>query len=154
VNSEKLAPAEAPLELPLVQLPSAHPCHDCAQCCRYVATEIDDPSSFRDYENIVWYLAHRDVSVYIDHDGDWYIEFRTVCRHLAPSGTCEIYAERPQICEEYSFEECEVTMREPGHRVRFESQQQLLDWLRVKRPKAFQRYARRRRELLRRRSRR
>jgi Fe-S-cluster containining protein len=140
------------LELPLVSLPGSHPCSDCAQCCRYIATQIDDPSAFRDYENIYWYLAHRDVSVYIDHDGDWYLEFRTVCKHLSPSNTCGIYAERPKICEDYSFEECEVTTREPGYRERFESHAQLLDWLRVKRPKAFQRYMRKRRELLKRRA--
>ena len=59
--------------------------------------------------------------VYIDHEGDWYLEFRTVCRHLTPSGTCGIYAERPLICEEYSWEECEVTTREPGYRQRFDA---------------------------------
>jgi hypothetical protein len=145
-------PAAGSLALPLVSLPGAHPCRDCAQCCRYIATQIDDPTAFRDYEHIFWYLAHRDVSVYIDHDGDWYLEFRTVCRHLAPSGTCEIYAERPQICEDYSFEECEVTTREPGYRQRFDSHQELLQWLRVQRPKAFERYMRKRRELLRKRA--
>ena len=141
------------LELPLVGLPSAHPCHDCAQCCRYIATQIEDPSSFRDYENLYWYLTHRDVSVYIDHDGDWYLEFRTVCRHLEPAGTCGVYAERPKICEDYSFEECEVTTREPGYRHRFDSYAELLEWMRVKRPKAFGRYMRTRRELLRKRAR-
>jgi Fe-S-cluster containining protein len=140
------------LELPLVNLPGSHPCADCAQCCRYIATQIDDPTAFKDYENIFWYLAHRDVSVYIDHEGDWYLEFRTLCRHLTPSATCEIYAERPLICEDYSFEECEVTTREPGYRTRFESHEQLLDWLRERRPKAYQRYMRRRRELVRRRA--
>jgi hypothetical protein len=140
--------SQSPLALPLVDLPRSHPCHGCAQCCRYIATQIDDPSAFRDYENIFWYLTHRDVSVYIDHEGDWYLEFRTVCRHLTPSNTCGIYAERPQICENYSFEECEITTRESGYRHRFESQPELLDWLRTRRPKAFARYMRKRRELL------
>jgi Fe-S-cluster containining protein len=145
-------PAEGSLELPLVSLPGSHPCSDCGQCCNYVATQIDDPTAFRDYENIFWYLTHRDVSVYIDHDGDWYLEFRTVCRHLTPSATCGIYAERPLICEDYSWEECEVTTREPGYRQRFGSHQELIDWMRVKRPKGFERYMRKRRELLKKRA--
>jgi Fe-S-cluster containining protein len=152
-SGESAAPSveRSPLELPLVTLPASHPCRDCAQCCRYIATQIDDPTSFREYENLFWYLTHRDVSVYIDHDGDWYLEFRTECRHLSPSGTCGIYAERPQICETYSFEECEVTTREPGYRHRFQSYTELLDWLRAKRPRAYERYMRRRREMLKRR---
>jgi Fe-S-cluster containining protein len=152
MTHDNRAPAGASLALPLVDLPSTHPCHGCAQCCRYIATQIDDPTSFREYENIFWYLTHRDVTVYIDHDGDWYLEFRTVCKHLTPSGTCEIYAERPQICEDYSFEECEVTTREPGYRVRFDSHAELLAWMREKRPRAHGRYMRKRRELLRKRA--
>jgi Fe-S-cluster containining protein len=152
MGEENRVEAERSRELPLVNLPSAHPCSDCAQCCRYIATQIDDPTSFRDYENIYWYLTHRDVCVYIDHEGDWYLEFRSVCRHLAPSGTCEIYAERPKICEDYSWEECEVTTREPGYRQRFESHRELLDWMQEKRPKAFARYMRKRRELLKKRA--
>src|SRR5262249_19164493 len=53
--SESRRPAPV-LELPLVSLPSLHPCADCGACCSYVATQIDDPSTFQQYENIHWYL--------------------------------------------------------------------------------------------------
>jgi hypothetical protein len=78
-----------PLELPLIDLPSAHPCYGCAACCRYVAVEFDPPTVPRDYDQIHWYLTHRDVSVYIDWEGDWYVEFKTLCEHLTarPTGT-------------------------------------------------------------------
>ena len=60
------AQPETTMELPLADLPGSHPCAGCAACCTYVAVEIDNPSSFDDYDHIYWYLTHRDVSVYID----------------------------------------------------------------------------------------
>jgi hypothetical protein len=78
--SENPTRSAAPLELPLVQLPSAHPCSSCGECCTYIATQIDDPQSFRDYDQIHWYLTHENVQVYVDWEGDWYLEFLTRCR--------------------------------------------------------------------------
>ena len=50
-------------------LSSGVSCHNCpAMCCRYVASEIDAPTSKREYDNIRWYLMHRDVYVFIGHD--------------------------------------------------------------------------------------
>ena len=54
------------LELPLIQLPGSHPCHGCGDCCRYIAIEIDNPTSYADHDHLYWYLSHRDVSVYVD----------------------------------------------------------------------------------------
>ena len=70
------------LELPMLELPKAHPCSACGKCCHYIAIEIDNPSSFKDYDELYWYLTHKDVCVYIDWEGDWFIEFETVCEHL------------------------------------------------------------------------
>lgn len=128
------------LELPLLTLPSQHPCHRCGECCRYVAIEIDKPTSNRDYENVFWYLTHRDISVYVDWESDWYIEFKTVCEHLTEQATCGIYRERPQICSEFSWTTCERNTAEDAARYKFESPQQFVDWLQVKRPKSFKRY--------------
>ena len=81
---------------------SSPPCEACgAACCRYVAMEIDRPRSNKDYDTIRWYLLHENVSVFIDHDGDWFVEFKTVCRELDDSGRCRIYGERPWICREH-----------------------------------------------------
>ncbi len=139
----------APLELPLVQLPSAHPCSGCGDCCTYVATQIDDPQSFGDYENLFWYLAHENVAVYIDWEGDWYLEFQTRCKNLTDAKTCAIYVDRPRVCSEFSPDDCERNSREPAYKHLFRSYEDLLGWLQARRPRAFARYAKKRRELLR-----
>ena len=141
-------PDQDSLELPLRVLPGAHPCQGCGACCRYIATEIDAPTSMQDYEHIVWYLTHRDVGVYIDWEGDWFIEFSTVCEHLTETATCGIYRERPRICSDFSWTECEKTTQEPAHRVHFSKPVEFVDWLEEKRPKAFAKYQKFRRKLI------
>lgn len=144
-NSE---PSGAAMELPLVELPGAHPCHRCGACCRYVAVEIDNPSSFDDYDHIYWYLTHRAVSVYVDWEGDWFIEFETVCEHLTDAITCAIYEERPQMCSDFSWNECEQTTQEPAWKYRFQEPAQLLEWMAQRRPRNYARYVQTREKLL------
>jgi uncharacterized protein len=139
------------LELPLVSLPTEHPCANCGACCTYIATQIDDPNTFQQYENIHWYLTHENVGVYIDFEGDWYLEFQTRCRHLTDEKTCGIYEERPLLCSEFSFTDCERNSKEPAWKHYFHSQAELVEFLRQKRPRAWERYMRKRRELLRKR---
>ena len=141
-----------PLELPLVDLPSSHPCHLCGACCRYIAVEIDNPTTFKDYDNIHWYLIHQDVTVYIDWEGAWFIEFQTTCDHLTAQKTCGIYDERPGICSDFSWDECEVTTKENGWKYRFETQEGFLLWHRERRPRSFERYREARRKLKQKRS--
>lgn len=79
------------------------PCHLCnAACCRYFALQIDKPKAKQDFDHIRWYLCHEGVAVWVD-DGDWYLEVRTVCRHLQPDNLCGIYETRPQICRDYGL---------------------------------------------------
>jgi len=141
----------AKLELPLVSLPGAHPCANCGECCTYIATQIDDPGTFKEYENVRWYLTHENVGVYIDWDGDWYLEFKTQCKHLTDAKTCGIYEERPLVCSEFSFNDCERNSGEQGWKHYFHSEEELIDFLRTKRPRAWERYMKKRRELLRKR---
>ncbi len=137
------------LELPLLALPTSHPCNDCGACCRYIAIEIDSPTGYKDYDHIRWYLVHQSVAVYIDWEGDWFVEFATSCEHLSDSATCDIYSERPQICSDFSWETCEKSTGEDGHKVRFETAEEFLAWFEERRPKAFKKYADRRAKLLR-----
>jgi Fe-S-cluster containining protein len=82
-------------------------CKDCsAKCCRYVATEIDKPEKQEDYEEIIWYLLHEKICVFID-DGEWYLQFDTDCKSLDESGECKIYDKRPKICRKLSTSNCE-----------------------------------------------
>lgn len=98
-------------------------CEDCtAQCCRYVATQIDEPTSKRDYDHIRWYLLHKDVYVFIDHDEEWYLEFETNCTALLKDNRCGNYDERPRICMKHGESKkgmCEFVADEEPHVVRF-----------------------------------
>ena len=40
-------------------------------------------------------------------DDDWYLLVHTTCRHLQDDNRCGIYETRPQICREYSTDNCE-----------------------------------------------
>lgn len=81
-------------------------CKDCdARCCKHVALEIDTPEDKEDFENIKWYVCHKNVNVFVE-DGSWYIEFLTPCEQLGEENKCKIYEKRPKICRAYSEEEC------------------------------------------------
>jgi len=74
-----------------------------------MAIEIDRPVDERDVDDVRWYLLHRDVSVRIDADGDWYVAFETPCEALGSAGQCSRHDERPQLCRDHgeSPESCE-----------------------------------------------
>ncbi|HEX9637447.1 MAG TPA: YkgJ family cysteine cluster protein [Acidobacteriota bacterium] len=122
----------------LPMIPSQHPCHECGLCCRYVAIEIDPPRSKRDVSDILWHLYHRDVSAFISHEGDWYLQYTTPCEHLQPGGACAIYQERPAVCREYQVDECE-RWDPPGERLLMEDALSLVRYLRTYRPRFFDR---------------
>lgn len=136
------------LELPLAELPKAHPCNECGKCCEYIAIEIDNPSSFKDYDNIYWYLTHKSVCVYIDWEGCWFIEFSTPCEHLTQRKTCGVYEQRPKICSDFSWNECEVTTAESAWKYRFDTYEELVSWMQKKRPRAWENYAEMRKKLV------
>ena len=140
--------ANEAMELPLVQLPTTHVCTNCGDCCTYLAVEIDLPTSFEDLEHVFWYLAHRAVAVYVDWEGDWFIEFRTVCENLSDEKTCGIYEERPQICSEFSWNECERSTGERAWKYHFEKPDEFFEWLKEKQPARFEKYTKGRRKLV------
>ena len=82
-------------------------CEHCtAKCCHYFALQIDEPTEWRDFEIMRWYMIHGDVAVFTEDD-DWYLLVYNVCRHLQSDYRCGIYETRPQICREYTTKECE-----------------------------------------------
>ena len=86
-------------------------CEHCtAKCCRYFALPIEAPTTFQDYEYIRWYLMHDRATVFNDDEG-WYLLVHTTCKHLQPDYRCGIYETRPQICREYSTDNCEYEDR-------------------------------------------
>jgi len=89
---------------------SQHPqCAQCvpAKCCRYFSLEIDRPRVRRDYDDLLWMLAHRRVSVYIENR-KWYLMIHTQCRYLdTETNLCTTYDTRPEMCRQHSWRECE-----------------------------------------------
>lgn len=82
-------------------------CDGCnGMCCRYVAIEIDCPEDSEDFENIKWYVSHKNVNVFVNEDDKWYVEFITPCEFLDEKNLCTIYERRPKICKNYDAEEC------------------------------------------------
>ena len=112
---------------------SPETCATCrAACCRYVATQIDEPDCKPDYNNVRWYLLHRDVSVFIDHSDDWYIEFATPCEALDADHRCSIYDQRPLLCRSHGSnddDDCEHLGAESPYRRRFNSAREFEDYL-------------------------
>jgi len=85
-------------------------CEECGgKCCEYIAIEIDRPGSKKDYDHIRWYLLHKKVNVFVDHDKKWHVEFRSRCEAQTDDKKCSIYKKRPKICRDHGNEdgECE-----------------------------------------------
>jgi len=125
----------------LLGLASDHPCVGCAQCCRYVAIEIDAPTTMTEYDYLVWYLVHPGISVFVDWEGGWFVKFESRCQHLQPNGMCGIYETRPAICRDFDWKECEQHLKdEPADKWLFLSAAEFLAWFERQRPKAYQKF--------------
>ena len=95
-------------QMPKDQLPKGEVlCKYCtAKCCQYFALQIDPPETRADFDFIRWYMIHGDVSVFVE-DGVWYLMVHNRCDHLQDDNMCGIYETRPQICRDYSTDNCE-----------------------------------------------
>jgi hypothetical protein len=108
VKSRTTPPRKAAKRIP--RPPKQHPqCAQCvpAKCCRYFSLEIDRPKTRRDFDDLLWMLAHRQVSVYVEKK-KWYLMVHTLCRFLdTDTNFCTIYDKRPQMCREHPWQDCE-----------------------------------------------
>ena len=77
-----------------------------AKCCRYFAFPIDTPDCWEDFDHLRWYMIHGRVSLFVEEE-DWYIMIHADCRHLQEDNLCGIYLDRPQVCRDYSTDQCE-----------------------------------------------
>ena len=85
----------------------ANLCEYCtAKCCKYFALPIETPTDRKDFDFIRWYLLHDRATVFVEDD-DWYLLVHTTCKHLQADQRCGIYHTRPQICRDYSTNNCE-----------------------------------------------
>lgn len=87
-------------------------CRRCrGTCCSYMAIEIDEPTTLDDFQNIRWYCAHKETWVFKEEDGEWHVVFNTPCDKLNEDYSCSIYGERPQVCRDHKFGECDYFLR-------------------------------------------
>lgn len=109
-NSAPPAPAAAPRSAK----PSRHqvPAGQClcdfcsAKCCRYFALPFDRPTTWKEFDQMRWFLLHERAAVFVEK-GDWYVLVYNPCQHLQADNRCGIYETRPQICRDYSTRNCE-----------------------------------------------
>ncbi len=103
-------------------------------CCRYFALPIETPENWEDYDDIRWYLAHKNVTVFVE-DGDWYLNVKNKCKHLSEKDySCQIYDKRPTICREYRSESCDFADAQYDYDLYFEDDLQMEAYMWVKFP--------------------
>ena len=103
-----MASVAKPKQIPRSELqPGEILCDYCtAKCCRYFALPIETPTEMKDFQFIRWYLLHGQASVFTEDD-EWYLLMHTKCKHLGDDNLCQIYETRPQICRDYTIDNCE-----------------------------------------------
>jgi len=114
-------------------------CEGCADCCKYIALEIDEPEKKEHHEQIVSYLMHEKVRVFVEEDEDdetedvWYVEFSTRCDGLSENLLCNTYETRPNVCREYSPRDCPNNNADgDGEKYQFNTPEDYLAFLRIK----------------------
>jgi uncharacterized protein len=105
-----------------------NPCDGCDLCCRHVALEIDKPETKKEFDQIRWFLVHSGVWIFIDNDDSWNIQFNTACEKLE-DGLCSIYEKRPQICLEYSPDNCERNGNGDSFKIMWKSVEEFDEWV-------------------------
>ena len=96
------------------------------RCCRYFALPIETPETWEDFDHIRWYMMHGDVSVFVDEE-TWYVMVLADCKHLKPDNYCGAYETRPQICRDYTTEDCEYD-DDAAHDRLFETPEQVWEY--------------------------
>lgn len=105
-------------------------CHECkGKCCRDLAIEMDTPKNREDWDYIKWMVAHENVSVYMDKENDWLVEFRTNCKMLTENNECKVYEKRPLICKNHKIHTCVMNGDEDDEKIRFDTVEQVEEYI-------------------------
>jgi len=107
-------------------------CTACGLCCSYVAIEVDGPATVKQATQLLWYVYHEGVSLYVNDD-EWMVQFDSTCVHLQADYRCGVYDTRPHICREFSEKDCEVNTGDDGHT--FYTASEFLAYLKQTRPR-------------------
>jgi Fe-S-cluster containining protein len=82
-------------------------CQYCtAKCCRYFALQVDTPTTWDDFDKMRWYVMHGRTAIFVDSDV-WYLLVYADCQNLQADHRCGLYETRPQICRDYTTDNCE-----------------------------------------------
>jgi len=101
-------------------------------CCRYFALPIETPEDKEDYDDIRWYLCHKDITVFVEN-GDWYLNIKNKCKHLSEKDyRCKIYDKRPRICRQYSHADCDFVEGKYDYELHFTSDKQMEEYIKIK----------------------
>jgi len=101
-------------------------------CCRYFALPIETPETKDDFDDIRWFLCHKDVTVFVE-DGDWYVNVKNKCRHLSETDyRCQIYEKRPNICRKYKHSDCDLVDGEYDYELHFTNDKEMEEYIRIK----------------------
>jgi len=77
-------------------------CQECgAVCCRYINVTIKPPTTPLDLDEIIWWVAHKGVTVSATNGGTWHLRVMVPCENLAEDNTCRDYERRSVICRAY-----------------------------------------------------
>jgi Fe-S-cluster containining protein len=106
-------------------------CGRCTRCCEYVNIRLDTPTTEEEFDNILWYLLHKDVYVWIGKKNKWYVKFNTPCKPLK-KGRCKEYSTRPMLCREYIPKKCEKYEKSRDEKHSFHTREQFLAYLKKK----------------------
>lgn len=110
-------------------------CAGCVTCCSYITVEVDKPRTPREYDQWLWAIMHRNVSLYVEKPERWFLCFDTPCEHLGADGRCGIYGRHPVLCREYDPRSCERRLPLADIRAWFRTAAEFEDWIRRERPK-------------------
>lgn len=107
-------------------------CDQCiGLCCRYFALPIETPEDRDDYDDIRWYLCHKDITVFVE-EGDWYINIKNRCKNLTRDNRCKIYNKRPRICRKYRHKDCDFVEGEYDYELHFTTAKQMEEYMKIK----------------------
>jgi hypothetical protein len=96
------------------------------RCCRYITIAIPAPKRKVDFDELGWFLAHRNISIYVEARR-WHVEVQNRCKHLGKNNLCTAYGNRPGVCRDYEADSCEYPVR-PVHTLHFESREAFDSW--------------------------
>lgn len=149
-SSCRIEPATDPVVVPAfarrpIALPVIHPrtldprdpdpCRGCSDCCEYVTVNISAPRTFKDFDEIVWFLMHENIWVFIDDENDWYLQFNTRCTELRADQRCGFYPHRPRICRDYDVTDCTTYAEGDPHTHLFTAPGEFLTYVRDRHPR-------------------